>query len=163
VSVVAPAPAAPSRPRRRSAPATPAPRRERARAARPALARPRAGRSPVTAGVIWVLLLSTLFGGIVALNVGALRNSIAASRIDGEAAALRSQNSDLASQIVANSGYGRISQLARNLGMVQSQPSRRDYLRLHPPSDAGAGHTPVVSKRSPAGSSGTHVRTTQTR
>jgi hypothetical protein len=113
--------------------------------------------------VIWVLLLSTLFGGIVALNVGALRNSISASRIDGEAAALRSQNSDLASQIVANSGYGRISQLARNLGMVQSQPSRRDYLRLHPRSNAGAAHGPVVPKRSPAASSGTHVRTTHTR
>jgi hypothetical protein len=163
VSVVAPAPAAPARPRRRPAPATPAPRRERARAARPALARPRAGRSPVGAGVIWVLLLATLFGGIVALNVGALRNSIAASRIDGEAAALRSQNSDLASQIVAHSGYGRISQLARNLGMVQAQPSRRDYLRLHPRSDAGAVHAQAVPKRSPVAFSGTHVRATQTR
>jgi len=113
--------------------------------------------------VIWVLLLSTLFGGIVALNVGALRNSIAASRIDGEAAALQSQNSDLASQIVANSGYGRISQLARNLGMVQGQPSRGDYLRLHPRSGARAAHTPVVPKHSPAASSGTHVRTAHTR
>lgn len=163
MSVVAPAPAAPSRPRRRSAPATPAPRRERARAARPALARPRAGRSPVGAGVVWVLLLSALFGGIVALNVGALRNSIAASRIDGEAAALRSQNSDIASQIVADSGYGRISQLARNMGMVLAQPSRRDYLRLHPRSDAGAAHVPVARKRSPAVFTRTHVRTTRTR
>ena len=163
MSVVAPAPAAPSRPRRRSAPATPAPRRERARAARPALARPRAGRSPVGAGVIWVLLLSTLFGGIVALNVGALRNSIAASRIDGEAAALRSQNSDLAAQIVANSGYGRISQLARNLGMVQAQPSRRDYLRLHPRSDTVAVRPQVVPTQSPAAPAGTHVRATQAR
>jgi len=113
--------------------------------------------------VIWVLLLATLFGGIVALNVGALRNSIAASRIDGEAAALRSQNSDLASQIVAESGYGRISRLARNLGMVQAQPSRSDYLRLHPRGDAGAVHTGVVPRHSHAASSPKHVRTTQTR
>ncbi len=81
---------------------------------------------------MWVLLLATLFGGIVALNVGALRSSIAASRIDGEAAALRSQNSDLAGQIASDSGYLRISQLAHNLGMVQAQPSRHSYLRLHP-------------------------------
>jgi hypothetical protein len=162
VSVVAPAPAAPARPRRRAAPATPAPRRERSRAARPALARPRAGRSPVGAGVVWVLLLATLFGGIVALNVGALRNSIAASSIDGQAAALRSQNADLASRIVADSGYGRISQLARNLGMVQAQPNRRDYMRLHPRS-GGTVHARALTKQSPATFSGAHSGTTRTR
>jgi hypothetical protein len=116
----------------------------------------------VSAGVIWVLLLATLFGGIVALNVGALRNSIAASRIDGEAAALRSQNADLASRIVADSGYGRISQLARNLGMVQAQPGRRDYMRLHPQS-GGAVHTLALPKQSPATFSGAHSRATRTR
>jgi hypothetical protein len=158
VSVVAPAPAAPARPRRRTAPAAPAPRRERARAARPALARPRAGRSPVGAGVIWVLLLATLFGGIVALNVGALRSSIAASRVDGEAAALRSQNSDLESQIASDSGYLRISQLARNLGMVQATPSRRDYMRLHPGRGAANVHTPAADTHSHVTPSGPHVR-----
>jgi hypothetical protein len=117
----------------------------------------------VSAGVIWVLLLATLFGGIVALNVGALRNSIAASRIDGEAAALRSQNADLASRIVADSGYGRISQLARNLGMVQAQPGRRDYMRLHPRRGAGTVHTPALTKQSPATFSGAHSRATRTR
>ncbi len=162
MSVVAPAPAAPERPRRRAAPATPAPRRERSRAARPALARPRAGRSPVSAGVIWVLLLATLFGGIVALNVGALRNSIAASRIDGEAAALRSQNADLASQIAADSGYLRISQQARNLGMVPAQLSRRDYMRLHP-RRGGTVRTRALTKQSPVTFSGAHSRATRTR
>jgi hypothetical protein len=132
VSLVAPAPSAPSRPRRSSKPAPAAPRRTKPRTARTALARPRAGRSPVTPGVIWVLLLATLFGGIVALNVGALRSSIAASQLDGEAAALRSQNADLEALIAARSGYGRISQLAQGLGMVPATPSTRDYLRLHP-------------------------------
>jgi hypothetical protein len=140
--VVAPAPAAPPRPRRRTAQATPAPRRERARAARPSLAKPRARRSPVTPGVMWVLLLATLFGGIVALNVGALRSSIEASRLDGQAAALRSQNADFESQISAQSGYGRISQLARGLGMVQAQPSRRDFIMLHPGKAAAATTSP---------------------
>jgi hypothetical protein len=108
-----------------------------------------------------VLLLATLFGGIVALNVGALRSSIAASRIDGEAAALRSQNSDLESQIVANSGYGRISQLARNLGMVQATPSRRDYLRLHPGRGAPSVHRQAVDKHSHVTPSGPHIRATR--
>jgi hypothetical protein len=86
-----------------------------------------------------VLLLATLFGGIVALNVGALRSSIAASRLDGEAAALRSQNADLESKIAAQSGYGRISELARQMGMVLAQPARHDFLRLHPKSAAPSG------------------------
>ncbi len=132
MSLVAPAPSAPSRPRRSSKPAPAAPRPAKPRTARTALARPRSGRSPVTPGVIWVLLLATLFGGIVALNVGALRSSIAASELDGEAAALRSQNADLEALIAGRSGYGRISQLAQGLGMVPATPSTRDYLRLHP-------------------------------
>ena len=55
MSVVAPAPAAPSRPRR-AAPATEtAPKRRQNRRRPAALARPRAGRSPVAPGVLWVL------------------------------------------------------------------------------------------------------------
>jgi hypothetical protein len=89
---------------------------------------------------MWVLLLATLFGGIVALQVGALRASIEASRLDGQAAALRSQNADIASQISAQSGYGRISQLAHQMGMVQVQPSRRNFIMLHP-----GKHSPATS------------------
>ncbi|MDX6521185.1 MAG: hypothetical protein QOG02_2030 [Gaiellales bacterium] len=147
MSVVAPAPAAPPRPRRRTTQPTPAPRRERARAARPSLARPRSRRFPVTPGVMWVLLLATLFGGIVALNVGALRSSIEASRLDGQAAALRSQNADFESQISAQSGYGRISQLARGYGMVQVQPSRRNFIMLHPGKASTAASTPTRHAR----------------
>jgi hypothetical protein len=104
---------------------------------------------------MWVLLLATLFGGIVALNVGALRNSIAASRIDGEAAALRSQNSDLATQIASDSGYLRISQLARNLGMVQLQPIRHNYLRLHPGARTRVVNLPSQTTPATAGARGT--------
>ena len=136
--MVAPAPAAPPRPRRRTTQAPPAPRRERARAARPSLARPRSRHSPVTPGVLWVLLLAALFGGIVALNVGALRSSIEAGRLDGQVSALRFQNAALAGQVSNLSGYGRISQLAHNMGMVQMQPLRRNFIRLHPAKPAAA-------------------------
>ena len=106
VSVVAPAPAAPSRPRR-AAPATEtAPKRKPNRRRPATLARPRAGRSPVAPGVLWVLLIAVLLGGIVALNVGALRNSISASKIEGQEAALRSQNDELRSVVAEQSGLG---------------------------------------------------------
>jgi len=145
VSVVAPAPAAPSRPRR-AAPATETAPKRRQNRRRPAtLARPRAGRSPVAPGVLWVLLIATLLGGIVALNVGALRNSISASKIEGQEAALRSQNDALRSLVAQRSGSGLINADAVRYGMVSAQPQRNDYLRLHPlkhasrPASASAG------------------------
>ena len=106
MSLVAPAPAAPSRPRR-AAPATETAPKRRQNRRRPAtLARPREGRSPVAPGVLWVLLIATLLGGIVALNVGALRNSISASKIEGQEAALRSQNDALRSIVGPAIGLG---------------------------------------------------------
>ena len=132
MSVVAPAPAAPSRPRR-PAPATETAPKRRQNRRRPAtLARPRAGRSPVAPGVLWVLLIATLLGGIVALNVGALRNSISASKIEGQEAALRSQNDALRSLVAQRSGAGLINADAARYGMISAQPLRNDYLRLHP-------------------------------
>jgi hypothetical protein len=79
-----------------------------------------------------VLLIAALFGGIVALNVGALRSSIAASRLDAQGAALRTQNADLEARVAALSGYGRISKVAGDLGMVQAKPGRRDFITLNP-------------------------------
>jgi hypothetical protein len=86
--------------------------------------------------VLWVLLIATLLGGIVALNVGALRNSISASKIEGQEAALRSQNDALRSLVAKRSGSGRINADAVRYGMVSAQPQRSDYLRLHPPKHA---------------------------
>jgi hypothetical protein len=140
VSVVAPAPAAPSRPRR-AAPATEtAPKRKPNRRRPATLARPRAGRSPVAPGVLWVLLIAVLLGGIVALNVGALRNSISASKIEGQEAALRSQNDALRSVVAERSGLGKINADAARYGMIFAQPLRNDYLRLHP-----LKHTPKAA------------------
>jgi hypothetical protein len=79
-----------------------------------------------------VLLIATLLGGIVALNVGALRNSISASKIEGQEAALRSQNDALRSLVARRSGSGRINADAARYGMIPAQPLRNDYLRLHP-------------------------------
>ena len=138
MSVVAPAPESPARPRR-GADESSTPRRKPRRTA--AMARPRGNRSPVAPAVAWVLLLTVLFGGIVALNVGALRNSVDASRSEGQAAALRSQNAELQVLVSQRSDYRRISMMAAQFGMVHSQPPRSDFLRLNPPP---ARHRPAV-------------------
>ncbi|HEV8451406.1 MAG TPA: hypothetical protein VGQ45_08230 [Gaiellales bacterium] len=82
--------------------------------------------------MLWVLLIAALLGGIVALNVGALRNSISASKIEGQEAALRSQNDALRSLVAQRSGTGRINADAARYGMIPAQPLRNDYLRLRP-------------------------------
>jgi len=149
VSVVAPAPAATPRPRRAAPATTTTPKRRPNRRRPETLARPRAGRSPVAPGVLWVLLIATLLGGIVALNVGALRNSISASKIEGQEAALRSQNDQLRSLIAKRSGAGLINADAAHYGMIWSQPLRSDYLRLHPLKHAP--RTPAASAGGTAG------------
>jgi hypothetical protein len=79
--------------------------------------------------------------------VGALRNSISASKIEGQEAALRSQNDALRSLVAQRSGAGLINADAARFGMIWSQPLRSDYLRLHPQKHAprtaatGAGGT----------------------
>ena len=76
----------------------------------------------------------------MALNVGALRNSISASKIEGQEAALRSQNDELRSVVAEQSGLGRINAYAARYGMIFAQPLRNDYLRLHP-----LKHTPKAA------------------
>jgi cell division protein FtsL len=120
MSLAAPAPSRPARPRRAAAEAPAKPRRASTRAT---LARPRAGRSPVGAGVLWVLVIAALLGGMVAVNVAALRNSIEAGRLSGQVASLRAENQSLQSHVAEMSGIGRISSLARQLGMVPTQPT----------------------------------------
>lgn len=112
---------------KRSAPKSPAGRtraRERARSA--------PGRKLLTGGVLWVLLLATLFGGIVALNVAALQANLQGNRLSGQVAELRSQNARLEADAAAASAWGRWAPLAERMGMVQAYPSKGDYLPLDP-------------------------------
>jgi hypothetical protein len=82
-----------------------------------------------------------LFGGIVALNVGALRSSVDASRLEGQAAQLRSQNAELEALVSQRSDYRRISMIAANLGMVHTQPPASAFLNLRPHHHTHAGVT----------------------
>jgi hypothetical protein len=112
------------------APRTAAPRR----AARPAATsrKPRAverrRRGVVSGAVLWVVLLAALFGGIVALNVAALRGTIDANRLEVQLESVRTENSALAAEVAEKSGFWRIASLAESLGMVPAKPSRGDYI-----------------------------------
>jgi cell division protein FtsL len=119
VSIAAPAP---SRTRRRQA--APSPRRAKA-AARPAR-RPGLTRG----GLIWLLLLTTLLGGIVALNVAALRTSITVSRLNAQAQGLGQGNRDLSAEVARLSAPGRVTRMANRYHMVQPTISPHDYLHL---------------------------------
>jgi hypothetical protein len=107
--------------------------------------------------VLWVLVIATLLGGMVAVNVAALRNSIEAGRLSGQVASLRAENQSLQSHVAEQSGIGRISSLARRLGMVPSNPSKSDFLRLHPgkpkpaATAAATRHPWETAKRGPSG------------
>jgi len=98
-----------------------------------------------------VLVIAALLGGVVAVNVAALRNSIEAGRLSGQVASLRAENQSLQSHVAEMSGIGRISSLARQLGMVPAQPGPGDYLRLHPARHrSGPDHPWVGVPKGPA-------------
>jgi len=134
VSVAAPA-RTPSRPAPKR-PASKTPKRASNHPAARTRARDRArtapGRKLLTGGVLWVLLLAALFGGIVALNVAALRSNLEGNRLVGQAAELRTQNARLEADVAAAGGWGRWATLARRLGMVPAYPSKADYIPLDP-------------------------------
>ncbi|HUZ83627.1 MAG TPA: septum formation initiator family protein [Gaiellales bacterium] len=120
-----PAPAAPVRPRRGQR------------------ARPRRLRA---GGVVWLVALAVLFGGIVAVQVTALRANIAVGRLNAQAAQLHSQNQLLAAEVADLQSSYRIGFIARRLGMVREVPARNDFLTL-PHRDH---RRPITRPQSPA-------------
>jgi cell division protein FtsL len=136
VSVAAPAPRT-ARPRRASSGAS---------RARPT-ARP-TRRRRLSPAFLWIIVLSVLFAGIVALNVGALRSTIEASKIDAQTAELKQQNADLASEVAGMSGYFRIATEAKRLGMVQSSPGAKAFIPFQP-GTAPAHHAPKTHAETP--------------
>ena len=89
-------------------------------------------------------MLAALFAGIVALNVGALRGTIAASKLEDQTAAIKQQNADLSSQVAGMSGYFRIASEAKRLGMVPSSPGRKAFIPFT------SGTTPHHRHQTPA-------------
>jgi cell division protein FtsL len=121
VSVALPA-RAPARPRRTQEP--PAPRAVPRRGRRVRARRLTAG------GAAWVVVLAALLGGIVALNVAALRDSIDVNRLQAHARQLSDQNRLLRNRVTSLSSPVAIGAAAAKLGMQPADPNTTHYVGL---------------------------------
>ena len=130
MSVAAPA-RAPARPRRRAEAPAPVAVPRRARRVRP--------RRLTMGGAAWVIVLAALLGGIVALNVAALRDSIEVSRLQAQARQLASQNQLQQNRVTSLSSPVAIGLAASKLGMHLGRPEH-DALCEHagPPPPPGS-------------------------
>lgn len=102
-----------------------------ARRARPRPApRPRPQRR-VTGGVLWIVVLTVLLAGVVAMNVAVLRLNMTLDRLGRERAQLRADTASLQSQLSSAAATGRIETLAmKRLGYVPATPDQTTYIRL---------------------------------
>jgi cell division protein FtsL len=112
----------------------------RSRAAAEQAAAPRAvprrrvrPRRMTAGGAVWVVVLAALLGGIVALNVAALRDSIEVNRLQAHAQQLQDENRLLRNQVTNLSSPTSIGVAAQRLGMVPADPNTTQYVRLHRP------------------------------
>ncbi len=91
-------------------------------------------------GAAWVVLLATLLGGIVALNVAALRDSIQVNKLQARAQELANENRLARNRITSLSSPVAIGIAAQKLGMHQADPNTTRYLQL--PAPARTAHRP---------------------
>jgi cell division protein FtsL len=111
------------------------PLRKRAPQAKPrATPRRRPARSKgVAGGVAWIVFLTGLLGGVVALNVAVLRLNVQLDGLAREKQELRAGNNELASRLAGVEASGRVQTLARNqLGLVPAEPDQTTYVTLDP-------------------------------
>jgi cell division protein FtsL len=107
---------------------------------KPSRPRPRvaATRRPVRSkgvagGVVWIVFVTALLAGVVALNVAVLRLNVQLDGLAREKQELRAGNNDLASRLAGLEASGRIESLARNqLGLVPAEPGQTTYITLDP-------------------------------
>jgi cell division protein FtsL len=92
----------------------------------------RAARSKgVAGGVVWIVCVTALLGGVVALNVAVLRLNVQLDGLAREKHELRAGNGELASRLAATEASGRIQALARKrLGLVPAEPDQTTYVAL---------------------------------
>jgi hypothetical protein len=114
--------------------------------AAPARTRPVRLRRLSSSGLIWMGVLTVLLGGLVALNVAALRSTIAVSDVNSQVRKLEQQNRLQMADIANLSTSARIARKAESFGMHQSAPLAKDFFSLKPPTPSRA---PVHAK--PAG------------
>jgi cell division protein FtsL len=81
-------------------------------------------------GAAWVIVLAALLGGIVALNVAALRDSIEVSRLQAQTRQLISQNQLQQNRVTSLSSPLAIGKAASKLGMHPADPNTTRYLTM---------------------------------
>ena len=87
----------------------------------------------VVGGVAWIVFLTALLGGVVALNVAVLRLNVQLDGLAREKQELRAGNNELASRLAGVEASGRVQTLARNqLGLVPAEPDQTTYVTLDP-------------------------------
>jgi cell division protein FtsL len=121
VSVALPA-RAPARSRRGAEPEAPRAVPRTRRRTRP--------RRITLGGAAWVVLLAILLGGIVALNVEALRDSIQVNKLQARAQQLANENRLARNRVTSLSSPVAIGIAAQKIGMHQADPTAADYLTL---------------------------------
>jgi cell division protein FtsL len=87
----------------------------------------------VAGGVVWIVFVTALLAGVVAMNVAVLRLNVELDGLAREKQELRAQNNELASRLAAVEASGRIQTLARDrLGLVTAEPDQTTYITLEP-------------------------------
>jgi cell division protein FtsL len=106
----------------------PAPRPKPRAVARP---RRRSQSKAVAGGVVWIVFVTGLLAGVVALNVAVLRLNVELDGLAREKQELRAGNNELASRLSGVEASGRIQALARKqLGLVPAEPDQMTYITL---------------------------------
>jgi cell division protein FtsL len=86
---------------------------------------------PRVAGFVWIVALTVLLAGVVAMNVAVLRLNITLDRLGRAQADLRATNADLNSRISSNAAAPRIETIAvKRLGYAPATPDQTTYVRL---------------------------------
>jgi cell division protein FtsL len=109
------------------------PARKPAPSLRPRVARPRrrSQSKAVAGGVVWIVFVTGLLAGVVALNVAVLRLNVELDGLAREKQELRAGNNELASRLSGVEASGRIQALARKqLGLVPAEPDQMTYITL---------------------------------
>jgi cell division protein FtsL len=91
----------------------------------------RTARRPRVAGFVWIVALTILLTGVVAMNVAVLRLNMTLDRLGREQVDLRATNADLNSKISSNAATPRIEAIAvKRLGYAPASPDQTTYVRL---------------------------------
>jgi len=87
--------------------------------------------NPLRSGVTWIVVVSVLLAGLVALNVAVLQLNVRLDKLGRERMDLRAQIDELSSQHSSDTATPRIQALAqRRLGLVPVAPQNTTYVDL---------------------------------